>query len=132
MTTDFAPSLKRHYQLVVLVASLFVVLFAVALLIIYGAAIWITKDLVHSETKLVLSDLSYKNGAWDMSKYDADPEIPGTYRLYLITKDGFVIDRWRPIAGFLDTSDFKQLLVYQQPQTVTTVAGQAWRLYSEP
>ncbi len=80
----------------------------------------------------VQEDIHYKNGTWDTSAYDTDPEVPGNYRLYVIAKDGYVIDRWRPINGYLNTSDLKYLLAYQQPSTVKAITGQSWRILTLP
>jgi hypothetical protein len=80
----------------------------------------------------IVEDIHFNNGAWDMAEYNSDPEVPGRYRLYVFAKDGFVIDRWRPIPGYLDVSDFKHLLSYTTPATIHTVTNQDWRLYSLP
>jgi hypothetical protein len=80
----------------------------------------------------VQSDISYKDGLWDMSKYNADSDIPGRFRVSIFSLDGFVVERWRPIPGLLDTSDFKRLLSYDEPQTIDTITQQTWRIYSEP
>jgi hypothetical protein len=51
---------------------------------------------------------------------------------YILASDGYVIDRWKPIHGFLDTSDIKHLTAYTTPQTVNTPTQQSWRVYSQP
>lgn len=90
---------------------------AIGALAIYAAASHEVKNSLNSTIQRVKADVHYKDGHWDTSKYDTNPEIPGSYRLYFIAKDGFVIDRWRPIPGYLDTSDFKQLSAYSSPRT---------------
>jgi hypothetical protein len=100
--------------------------------VLYTAAICQTTSHLESIASRIKEDLAFKNGQWDMSRYNADPQLPGTYPLYLITTDGFVLDRWRPIHGFLDTSDVQQLLGYTAPQTVHTVSNQSWRMLSKP
>ncbi|HSW90038.1 MAG TPA: hypothetical protein VLH19_04160 [Patescibacteria group bacterium] len=77
-------------------------------------------------------DIHFQNGVWDTGEYNSDPEVPGRFRLYVFSSDGFVIDRWRPIPGYLDVSDFKHLLSYQVPTTIHTITNQNWRLYSLP
>ncbi len=119
-------------KLTLLVGAFYVVQLLAGAAIIYVTAINQTHQFINTISQRAKEDIVYNDGHWDTSKYDADPEIPGTYRLYVITKDGFVIDRWRPIPGYLDTSDFKQLLSYQMPQTVHTVTDQDWRLFSLP
>ncbi len=78
-------------------------------------------------------DVTYRDGKWDTYRYNADPSVPGNaYSVYMITTDGFVIERWHPIQGLLDTSDFKHLLQLQTPQTITTITNQTWRVFSLP
>lgn len=77
-------------------------------------------------------DISFDNGTWDLSKYDANSLIPDKFRLYVFSADGYIVDRWRPISGFMDLSDLKYLLNFQDPQTVRSVANQDWRIYSLP
>lgn len=99
---------------------------------IYFISLAQVKNYIRRIANEAKQDIVYKNGRWDTSRYDTNPEIPGNFRLYVITEDGYVIDRWRPIKGYLDTSDFKQLLTYQNPQTVKTVTGQSWRILTIP
>lgn len=77
------------------------------------------------------SDLTYKNGQWDTSGYVNDDQTVQDKPLYIITADGFIIDRIKPINGFLDTSDFRFSSSFQSPQTITTSASEQWRLYSK-
>lgn len=83
-------------------------------------------------TERVQQNITYQNGSWDVSTYKAHPLIPDRFRLYVLSVDGFVIDRWRPISGFLDLSDMKYLLGFQTPQTVETITNQRWRVFSLP
>lgn len=123
----------RQQKLVILALVIF---FFFRLLFDCGAIYLIAISQIHSSINSVVtiakSDITYTNGNWNTSEYNSDPNIPGVYRFYIITKDGFIIDRWRPIPGYLDTSDYKQLIAYVQPKTVRTVAGQTWRLLSLP
>lgn len=115
-----------------LLSTFFVLQLIIGTVAVYHAGISQVETQLQTIDQLVHSDISYKNGTWDLAEYNTDPEVPGQYRLYVITKDGFVIDRWRPIAGYLDTSDMKQLLLYQSPKTEHTITGQTWRLLSLP
>ncbi len=100
--------------------------------IIYFSYIHQTKSSLNTLVERVKRDIKYDNGSWDISEYNANPLIPGAFRLYAFSADGFVIDRWRTISGFMDFADFKQLLSYQTPETVETVTDQKWRMYSYP
>src|SRR5581483_9497719 len=78
-----------------------------------------TKKQLNEFTHRVVSDLSYKNGTFDTSLYTADPKTPHpngssgfTSPLYIITTNGFVIERTHPINGFLDASDYKKSLSF--------------------
>jgi hypothetical protein len=85
----------------------------------------------------IRKDISYVNGKWDVIDYNSDfgskssnplNESP----LYIITTDGFIIDRSNLIAGFLDSVDFKHLLIYTSPQTITTPTNEVWRVLAIP
>jgi hypothetical protein len=80
----------------------------------------------------IQDDISVKNGIWDMYKYNSDPILPGNESIYIFTTDGFVVDRWRPIKGFLDTSSISYLLDFTSPKTVSFGRNQFWRIYSKP
>jgi hypothetical protein len=86
----------------------------------------------------VQSDINYSNGKWDISKYVSDPLTPNphgsggyTNPLYIITNDGFVIERNSPIGGLLDSSDYKHLKLYTEPQYTTGIANEKWRVKSK-
>jgi len=124
--------LQRHKRVVLLLVGLMVAQIVIGAAIIYGGGLAQTRGYIQTISDRAVDDITYKNGVWDTARYDSDPEIPGNYRMYIITKDGFVIDRWRPIAGYLDTSDFRQLMSYHSPSTVHTITGQDWRILSLP
>lgn len=90
-------------------------------------------------TGRVAQGLTYKNGTWDTSRYAADPQTPHpsgssgfSTPLYIISTDGFVIERNSPINGVLDTSDFNHLNAFTKPQTIKLITNDQWRLYSKP
>lgn len=85
---------------------------------------------LEKKTQRISEDLTYKNGTWDLDSYNNDPKLLGSYPLYLITQDGFVLDRRSTIHGFLDSSDYKRLLNYQKVQTISSVTGYTRRIYS--
>jgi hypothetical protein len=91
-----------------------------------------TQDNLQLSVKRIKEDVLFENGKWNMYKYNADPNLPDTYPLYILATDGFVIDRWKPVKGYLDVSDFKHLLMFNSPQTITTPTNQSWRIFSKP
>lgn len=80
----------------------------------------------------IQEDITYQDGTWDTSSYNGDPLLSGTSVIYILASDGFVIERWKPISGFLDASDFKHLLEFRDIQTIQTVSNQEWRILSVP
>lgn len=126
----------KHYYTGLIIGlsflAFFIITFLISRFLIYHIASKQTIDYLQQITKRVHEDIHYKNGKWDTSRYNADPNVPDTYPLYILSSDGFVIDRWKPLRGFLDTSDIKHLLFYQTPQTITTPTNQAWRILSKP
>lgn len=84
----------------------------------------------------IQKDFVYKNNSWNMSLFNADPLTPypnssGSYPLYIMTLDGFVISRTNVISGLLDTTDQNSFLHFSTPQTIHTVTNETWRLLSK-
>src|SRR6185503_16008359 len=77
----------------------------------------VTQELTESIQR-IQEDIQYSNGKWDMHRYNADPDVPESSPLYIVSTDGFIVDRWKPVHGYLDISDIKHLLTYQTPQTI--------------
>lgn len=77
-------------------------------------------------------DIDYKNGKWNLFLLNSDPLLPGGESHYIITSEGYVIDRWRPISGYLDTSNIDFILRFQTPETFTTPTQEQWRMLSAP
>lgn len=80
----------------------------------------------------IQEDITYHDGNWDTTAYNSDPLITGRASMYILARDGFVIERWKPISGFLDVSDFKHLLAFTSIQTIQTSSMQDWRILSLP
>ncbi len=105
--------------------------------ILFGLLFFIL-SLVNTNQKLqftaqrIQEDITYQDGTWDTSSYNGDPILSGTSVIYILASDGFVIERWKPISGYLDASDFKHLLEFKEVQTIKTVSNQEWRILSVP
>lgn len=87
----------------------------------------------------IKNDLRYEKGRWDIAFYNSDPLTPNpsgssgyTNPLYVITSDGFVIERNNPINGYLDSSDYLHLLAFEEPQYINTSTNEIWRVISKP
>lgn len=80
----------------------------------------------------VKDDLLLKNGKWDVSSYNADGNIQDGHSIYIVTTEGFVIERFRPIHGMLDLSRYTLIANYSVPTTETTVTNEKWRVFSVP
>ncbi len=87
----------------------------------------------------IQNDLRLENGKWDMTNYNSDPFTPYPHGssgfsqpLYIITRDGFVIERNNPINGFLNSSDFKHLMAFQKIETIDSITNENWRVISKP
>jgi hypothetical protein len=130
--SQLVERMKRQRFVLLALGVFFVVRLVIDCSTIYLIAIAQIHSSINSVVSTAKSEINYTNGSWDTSAYNSDPDIPGNYRIYVIAKNGFMIDRWRPIPGYLDTSDFGQLMTYTSPATVHTVAGQTWRLLSFP
>ncbi len=119
-------------KLAVILIMLCTAWFLAGAVIIYYTYTTSTENALDRIIKRVQDDIDITDGSWDLARYNADPVLPGRFRIYVFSSDGFVVDRWRPIASYLDTSDFKNLITYQKPQTVSTIANETWRMYARP
>lgn len=106
---------------------------------VYQTSIHQVRQRLEELTLRIEKDLKYENGKWDTSRYNADPFTPYpngssgfTNPLYIVTNDGFIIERSQPIKGILDTSDFKHLVKFSEPQTIDTITNESWRVLSRP
>ncbi len=118
---------------------LFVFLFQVLLsyIVIQQTALADVKHFLETLNERVRHDLRYENGKWDTAAYNSDPftaypNSSSAYPLYIVTSDGFVIERSKPIHGLLDASDYKHLMNFQTPQMINTITNEQWRVFSEP
>lgn len=102
------------------------------LFVLYEISIRQTQNSLQTTVKRIHDDIYFQNGNWNVSRYNSDPQAEGAGPTYILSSDGYVIDRWKPIHGFLDTSDLKHLLSYTKPQTITTPTQQTWRIFSYP
>lgn len=118
---------------------LFILQLFLSLSVVYRTSMKEIEKSLNNLTVRIEKDLIYKNGKWDTHKYNADPFTPypngssGFINpLYIITNEGFTIERSQPIKGLLDTSDFRHLIKFTVPQTIDTVTNEKWRIYSLP
>lgn len=123
------PGFKRIFLSLLISYILLVLIGSGAIYYVY---IEDTETAINWMIQRISDDITYANGGWDNATYMSDSAIPGRFRVSIFTTDGAVIERWRPIAGFLDTSDFKRLMEYEKPQTVQAITNQEWRMYSKP
>lgn len=132
--------MKRVFKKILIYLSVFFLFQIVsAYFIIHFVVVKEARESLSRMAERVVKELKYKNGEWDTTLYDADPETPHPNGssgfpdpLYILTVDGFVIERNRPINGLLDTSDFKRLMFYDKPATIKEIVNESWRVYSLP
>lgn len=96
------------------------------------AATGYTEQRLNQIGQRVADSIKFDQEKWDISNYILDETTPGAYRLYIFANDGFVVERWRPISGYLNIANFRNLMRYEQPRTVETITNQKWRIYSKP
>jgi hypothetical protein len=85
----------------------------------------------------IASDLVFKNNKWDTSIYSADPLTPhpdGTGGfpdpVYIISADGFVLERNALIHGLLDSGSLSYLSQFETAQTVSGPTDEQRRVLS--
>lgn len=79
----------------------------------------------------ISSDLVVKDGFLNATQYYQDSTTPLDKPLYIMTNEGFIIERLNTVKGFLDISDFVYANSFQQPQTITTPVDNTWRVFSK-
>ncbi len=124
---SFTP--KRFFLLLTLLYISFIV---VSTAIIYFVSFQINIKEIEEITNRMNENIRYNNGIWDLHYLNADPELPGTNSHYILSIDGYVIERWRALSGFLNTSDMQYLLQFTQPTTITAPTKEQWRMLSVP
>ncbi len=124
---SFTP--RRFFSIVTLLYILFV---GISSGIIFVVSIRINNAELESVINRIKEDIRYRDGVWDMSYLNSDPELPTTHSHYIVTTDGYVIERWRAINGFMNTSDMNYLLQFETPQTIVAPTQEKWRMVSWP
>jgi hypothetical protein len=99
---------------------------------IYFSSLQYTKNELNRIVKRMHEGIQYENGAWNLFYLDSDPELPGSNPHYILSANGYVIERWRPISGYLDTANLDYILSFSAPQTVTTPLKEKWRVFTRP
>lgn len=127
------------FELFIFVTFIFLFQIIVSYVFVYKASIQNVERGLETMIDRIDKDLSYVNGKWNTTLYNADPLTPYpngssgfANPLYIITSEGFIIERSQPIRGFLDTSDFDHLNAFKTPQTINTVTNESWRVLSQP
>ncbi len=133
MTSYFKDS--SQVRLIAKLLLLLSLCFIIFLVINYWYIQWIsynriTKNISRS-IQQIASDLEYKNGVLDATKYFQDSDTPVDKPLYILTSEGFVVERLNPIEGFLDTSQVSYINELATPQTIKTPANTTWRVVSK-
>jgi hypothetical protein len=109
-------------NITVFIATLFSLEIGMGYLFIQQSSMTQLRQSLTHTVERVQSDLLYENNQWNTEKYRADPETPHPTGssgfltpLYIVTSEGFVIERNLPIKGLLDTSDYKHYNPKQKP-----------------
>ncbi len=134
---------KSWNRIITILIFLFSLLFIVQACINYFLIRFTTLDSIKNKNNKLIqrieNDLKYENGKWDTSLYNSDPLTPHpdgssgfSQPLYILTNDGFVLERTLPINGFLDSSSLKDILVYTSPQSIISQTGEEWRVFAKP
>lgn len=120
---------RKNKEIIFVVFIVILISLVAGILNLFQTYLSHTREGLAQKIVSIKSDFKYEKGKWDLEAYNKDPDLLGFYPLYFMTTDGFVLDRRDPIHGFLDTSDFKRLLSFEKPQTVSSITSQNWRIY---
>lgn len=90
------------------------------------------KDYLKDVANSISKDINVKDNDLDVIKYFQNTSHPYDIPLYILTKEGFVIERMNLIEGFLDTASFEYSRSFSKPATITTPGKITWRVFSYP
>ncbi|MBI1862547.1 hypothetical protein HYS00_00320 [Candidatus Microgenomates bacterium] len=133
--------MKRLFQEKAFTYILFIACFQIILsyAIVYEWKLGRLKADLSAYATRVAQDLTYREGKWDTTAYLSDPLTPHpsgssgfVQPLYILSIDGFVIERSNPVTGYLDSSDTKHLLTFQRVATLDSITNERWRVQSKP
>lgn len=130
---------KSFFKLYVFVIFLFIFQIILSYFFVYKTSFSQIESHLLTLSDRIIKDLRFDGKTWDTSLYNSDPYTPYpngssgfSNPLYILTKEGFIIERSSPIRGLLDTSDFKHLSKFNKPETIHTVTNEWWRILSKP
>lgn len=127
-----SPELKLTFKIIFFIFLLFILYLVGNYYFVRWSTINNLKKGIKTTINQVKKDLKYKDGQWNTYSYVNNPEISYDNPLYIFTIDGFLIDRIKPINGFLDTSIFDYALKFDKPQTYTSEINERWRILYYP
>ncbi|MFO0703492.1 MAG: hypothetical protein U0525_02085 [Patescibacteria group bacterium] len=86
-------------------------------------------------TNRIQRGISINGNSWNTSLYVSDPKTPHpqgssgfTTPIYIITNDGFIIERSNAIPGMLDATDFEHFLNFKNVTTVKEATNETWSI----
>lgn len=125
--------LKSVFKLI-LPLIIFIILVQTILVYFFLYQVLITqaRNNLDKTTNRIKEDIIFNQGKWDLTQYNADSDIQDNNPLYIITSEGVVVERSRPINGLLDLSRFTLINQYLFPTTVESVSNENWRVLAEP
>lgn len=130
---------RSLFKLYLFILFLFLLQIILSFAFVYKTSLAQIESNLQSLSHRIENDLKFNGQTWDTSLYNSDPHTPYpngssgyTSPLYIITREGFIIERSSPIRGFLDTSDYKHLIQFQKPQTIAAITNEKWRILSRP
>ncbi len=131
--------IKVFFNIIIFVVIIFTVQLAVGYFLFRESSFNQVEQSLSRLNSRIQQDLVYENGKWNTQLYLADPQTPHPNGssgfqtpLYILTTDGFVIERNLPINGLLDLSDFKHLLQFTNIRYISGTTNEIWRVLSKP
>jgi len=103
----FFSTLEMRFflKVVFIVAVAFFVFILTNYLSIYRTALSYTENILKEYSQALNRDFKLINGKLNSIAYYQDTTLPYDNTVYIITKDGFVIERSKHFTGLLDTAN---------------------------
>lgn len=129
----FLPPLERRFFLtiILIIAIVFALFITANYLSLYQKAYTYTENNLKQLSQALDKDFEIKDGKLNSIAYYQDTSLPYDNTIYIITKDGFVIERSKHFTGLLDAADSSYALSFQQPQTIDGRGNEKWRMISK-
>lgn len=119
-------------KITLILFTIFLIFIVINHLCLRNIYITITTNYLKRVSNNIDKDIDIKKNNLNVIKYFQNTNLPFDIPIYIITREGYVIERMNFIRGFLDTASFEYSKSFGKPTTILTPGAVKWRVYSRP